>query len=102
MGMQPTCRHVPPRKPSFSTTKVFNPHCAARIAVLYPPGPLPMMTRSYLAKRFLRGWLERRTYCMGSGYGLPLKPTQHGWKLYSSPPKNVEKQSASAHSHGFP
>src|ERR1019366_6584584 len=50
VGMQPTCRHVPPRNPSFSTTSVFNPHCDARMAVLYPPGPLPMMTRSYLAK----------------------------------------------------
>src|SRR4029077_1418684 len=30
-------------------TKVFSPHCAARIAVLYPPGPLPIIARSYFA-----------------------------------------------------
>src|SRR5580700_723141 len=50
VGMQPTCRQVPPRYPSFSMQRVFRPHCEARIAVLYPPGPLPIIARSYLAK----------------------------------------------------
>src|SRR3989441_4610879 len=44
-------RQVPPRKPSFSRTTVFRPHGAARMAVTCPPGPLPMMARSYLGKR---------------------------------------------------
>ena len=38
VGMQPTCRHVPPRNGSFSMTAVFSPHCEARIAATYPPG----------------------------------------------------------------
>src|SRR5579864_377321 len=62
VGMQPTCRHVPPRNPSFSMTTVFSPHCAARIAVLYPPGPLPIIARSYLAK------------CPPRQVGVPLIP----------------------------
>src|ERR1700734_1877279 len=49
-GMQPTCWTVPPRNGSFSTTAVFNPHCAHRSAATDAPGPLPMITRSYLAK----------------------------------------------------
>src|SRR5271155_3296588 len=53
VGMQPTCRQVPPRKGSFSTTATFRPHCAARMAATYPPGPLPMITTSYLAKPVL-------------------------------------------------
>src|SRR3984957_15766595 len=53
VGIQPTCRQVPPRNGSFSTTAVFNPHWLARIAATYPPGPLPMITRSYLAKFIL-------------------------------------------------
>src|SRR5271156_868190 len=53
VGMQPTCRQVPPRNGSFSTTATFNPHCAARIAATYPPGPLPITTKSYLAKPVL-------------------------------------------------
>src|SRR5690348_15978967 len=52
--MQPTCKQVPPRKPSFSMTRVFRPHCEARMAVTYPPGPLPMMARSYAGKGNLR------------------------------------------------
>src|ERR1700728_4317080 len=50
VGMQPTCRQVPPRNGSFSTTAVFNPHWLARVAATYPPGALPMINRSYLAK----------------------------------------------------
>src|SRR5713226_7043630 len=53
VGMQPTCRQVPPRKPSFSMTTVFNPHSEARMAVWYPPGPLPIIARSYVDKRCL-------------------------------------------------
>src|SRR2546428_3086829 len=51
--MQPTCRHVPPRKGSFSTTTVFNPSSPARIAATYPPGPLPIIATSYFATRSL-------------------------------------------------
>src|SRR6267154_2622600 len=47
--MQPTCRHVPPRNGSFSTTTVFNPSSPARIAATYPPGPLPIIATSYFA-----------------------------------------------------
>src|SRR5690348_8439586 len=51
--MQPTCRHVPPRNGSFSTTMVFRPSSPARIAATYPPGPLPIIATSYLATRSL-------------------------------------------------
>src|SRR5712692_987707 len=51
--MQPTCRHVPPRYGSFSTTIVFKPSSPARIAATYPPGPLPIIATSYLATRSL-------------------------------------------------
>src|SRR5215212_941728 len=46
VGMQPTFRHTPPAS-SRSTTTVFNPSCAARMADTYPPGPDPMMATSY-------------------------------------------------------
>jgi hypothetical protein len=39
---------MPPRF-SFSTMAVFMPNCEARIAVTYPPGPLPSTTTSYCA-----------------------------------------------------
>src|SRR6266478_5106309 len=51
--MQPTCRQVPPRKGSFSTTTVFSPSSPARIAATYPPGPLPIIATSYFATRSL-------------------------------------------------
>src|SRR5229473_5396648 len=51
--MQPTCRHVPPRNGSFSTTTVFRPSSPARIAATYPPGPLPIIATSYFATRSL-------------------------------------------------
>src|SRR5229473_2634519 len=51
--MQPTCRHVPPRYGSFSTTTVFKPSSPARIAATYPPGPLPIIATSYFATRSL-------------------------------------------------
>src|SRR5438046_9490861 len=47
--MQPTCKHVPPRNGSFSTTTVFSPSSPARIAATYPPGPLPIIATSYFA-----------------------------------------------------
>src|SRR5262249_14266542 len=47
--MQPTCRQVPPRYGSFSTTIVFSPSSPARIAATYPPGPLPIIATSYFA-----------------------------------------------------
>src|SRR6185436_19343351 len=47
VGMQPRCRHVPPRNGSRSTTPTLSPSCPARMPATYPPGPLPMMTTSY-------------------------------------------------------
>ena len=44
--MHPQLRQTPPRL-SFSMMAVFSPSCEARIAVTYPPGPLPIMTISY-------------------------------------------------------
>ena len=45
-GMQPMLRQVPPCVLRFSTTAVFSPSCAARMAQTYPPGPVPMTMRS--------------------------------------------------------
>ena len=45
-GMQPTLRQVPPSVAFFSTTATFMPSCAARTAQTYPPGPVPITTRS--------------------------------------------------------
>src|SRR6187455_1983138 len=45
--MHPRKRHVPPRRSSFSTMETESPSCAARIAPTYPPGPLPITTRSF-------------------------------------------------------
>src|SRR3981189_1570870 len=47
--MQPTCKHVPPRNGSFSTTIGFSPSSPARMAATYPPGPLPIIATSYFA-----------------------------------------------------
>src|SRR5579863_3392609 len=66
--MQPTCRHVPPRNPSFSITRVLRPHCDARMAVTYPPGPLPIIAKSYAGKSDLR----------------PFVATALGWRAFSS------------------
>ncbi len=46
VGMQPTCRQVPPRNGSFSMRAAFSPSCPARMAAVYPAGPLPMMATS--------------------------------------------------------
>src|SRR6267378_2571469 len=51
--MHPTCKQVPPRNGSFSTTTVFSPSSPARIAATYPPGPLPIIATSYFATRSL-------------------------------------------------
>ncbi len=45
-GMQPILRQVPPSVSFFSTTATFMPSWAARMAQTYPPGPVPMTTRS--------------------------------------------------------
>src|SRR5579862_8160743 len=84
--MQPTCRQVPPRNPSFSITRVFSPHCAARMAVTYPPGPLPMIARSYLGKSNLRGRLTVRAP-LGNGRrdakAGPLRAARSLWAAES-------------------
>src|SRR5580698_4720805 len=46
--MQPTFRQVPPSFFSFSMRATFSPYCPARMAAVYPPGPPPMMTMSYV------------------------------------------------------
>src|SRR6266478_3657253 len=46
VGIQPTCRQVPPRTLSFSMRAVFRPYWPARMAAVYPAGPLPMMAMS--------------------------------------------------------
>src|ERR1700691_4640361 len=46
--MQPTFRQVPPSYFSRSISATFNPYCPARMAAVYPPGPAPMMTMSYI------------------------------------------------------
>src|SRR5579863_6053584 len=68
--MQPTCKHVPPRKGSFSMTIVFSPSSPARIAAIYPPGPLPIIATSYLATRTLLH-AARNLYCRL--YFVPLE-----------------------------
>src|SRR6476646_2296458 len=83
--MQPTCRQVPPRNGSFSTTTVFSPSSPARIAATYPPGPLPIIATSYFAtlslpsagtRRRVRNPLrsKSRTVCVSLGLlrGHPL------------------------------
>ena len=49
VGMHRQFRHTPPSR-SFSTSTVFSPSCAARMAHTYPPVPPPMMIRSDLLK----------------------------------------------------
>ncbi len=44
-GMQPQLRQTPPSAP-FSTSAVFFPSCASRMAATYPPGPAPTTTAS--------------------------------------------------------
>src|SRR5262245_42600598 len=44
-GIQPTLRHTPPQYLG-STTAVFRPSWADRIAATYPPGPAPRTTTS--------------------------------------------------------
>ena len=46
-GMHASLRQRPPTTPALSTTAVFIPTCAARIAATYPPGPDPITTQSY-------------------------------------------------------
>src|SRR5512147_1950680 len=50
--MHPIRRHVPPSSFSFSTHATSIPSCAARIAAMYPPGPAPITTRSWLFDAF--------------------------------------------------
>src|SRR5262245_22122142 len=56
--MHASFRQRPPTLP-FSTTAVFIPTCAARIAPTYPPGPEPITLQSYL----LSGMAMEPTRC---------------------------------------
>ena len=48
VGIHPQFKHTPPRD-TYSTIAVFKPNCEARIAVTYPPGPLPItMTSKFI------------------------------------------------------
>src|SRR3974390_1898331 len=71
-------------------TTVFSPHCEARTAVLYPPGPLPMIARSYLAK------------CPPRRAGTPLKLREFrsGSSRETAALDVMEMQPASALSRG--
>src|SRR6185437_16328580 len=62
VGMQPQLRQMPPRC-SRSTTAVFIPSCAARIAATYPPGPPPSTIRS-------NSWSGIRDFPQSLGGGL--------------------------------
>src|ERR1700751_429433 len=69
--MQPQLRQMPPNC-SRSTTAVFMPSCAARIAATYPPGPPPstMVSKEVSAMGgFLERFFARRTPLPA----LPLK-----------------------------
>src|SRR5258708_3334849 len=81
--MQPTCRQVPPRYGSFSTTIVFRPNSPARIAATYPPGPLPIIATSYFATRSLpcRGGFTPPCSPDGPPGGSALSPQSHSKKL---------------------
>ena len=50
VGMHPQFKQMPPSA-SRSTTAVFKPNCDARMAVTYPPGPLPRTITSYFMPR---------------------------------------------------
>src|SRR6266853_4804725 len=77
--MQPTCRQVPPRYGSFSTTTVFNPSSPARIAATYPPGPLPIIATSYFATRSLPSAGAR------TGESRASSPQSHSKKARGEP-----------------
>src|ERR1043165_4336787 len=67
----------PPPMNSFSTTAVFMPSCAARIAATYPPGPPPTITMSkdVSAKgSLLLSWVPPLTLPLRCSGPLPLPP----------------------------
>src|SRR6266849_8588481 len=79
VGIQPTCRQVPPRKGSFSTTMVLRPSSPARMAATYPPGPLPIIATSYFATRSLpSGEPEPVSVPMGTRQIERLRRTYEG------------------------
>src|SRR6476646_7268522 len=45
--MHPLCVQVPP-SPFFSIRQTLPPSCAALMAHVYPPGPPPIITTSYI------------------------------------------------------
>src|SRR5438477_3123367 len=69
--MQPQLRQMPP-KCSRSTTAVFMPSCAARIAATYPPGPPPttMMSKDVSAKSLSSGSVSRLLSAPKGGEGI--------------------------------
>src|SRR2546429_512552 len=76
VGIPPTCKQVPPRYGSFSTTTAFRPSSPARIAATYPPGPLPIIATSYFATR-----------------SLPSAGARTGESSFSSPQSHSKKSS---------
>src|SRR6266850_4896406 len=85
--MHPTCRQVPPRKGSFSTTTVFSPSSPARIAATYPPGPLPIIATSYFATRSLPS--AEPGPVTGHGDRIAAAPLSHSKKLEGGRPKKA-------------
>src|SRR5882724_7872865 len=87
--MHPTCRQVPPRKGSFSTTTVFSPNSPARIAATYPPGPLPIIAHRTLPRAI----------------SLPQKPvpiTRLGNRIAVTPVSRSKKLDGSGQKGGAP
>src|SRR5712664_657154 len=118
--MHPTCRRVPPRKGSFSTTIVFSPSSPARIAATYPPGPLPIIATSYFATRSLPSAGARtgdQTWCSDCHHtSVTLEETRGGrakkavrqsfvlrtpFQTYKKPPAFTAQTAASQQTRNF-
>ena len=91
VGMHPRSVQVPPTRGSFSTTSVLRPFWPARMAQTYPPGPLPMITRSYVATARLP---PARGGAVGSARDLRCQPRRGG-----SPDSSRETAAIPAQSH---
>src|ERR1700683_1282091 len=72
-GMHPQLRHTPPGR-SRSTIATFIFSCEARIAATYPPGPEPMIARSYRELAKTRSSQKRWVIVRA------IKVWQKGWR----------------------
>ena len=71
-------------------TRVFKPHWDARMAVTYPPGPLPIIAKSYAGKGSLRPFvaivlvpasLARRVRDQTGNEGRAAEPRGHAGRI---------------------